>query len=501
MAELYGSHFEYAGILSRKYGLIFCTAGTSRYTQISGKIEGVTIYHRAAKATHLVGNDYSNSPVSFSVDIVTDDDSVISKEDRKEIERWLFNRGSYHKLYIDIADDRYGETYELVNGEQKRLYLNCRFLNARRLEYNGGTVGYNATLEADSGYWWQDPVSTEIVMPTDSNEVKAVVRVDSDIDDYIYPAVKVVMNSDGIGGKVEICNITDDKTRVSEIIELPAGSTVEMNGEMNYICGGVGDVSFNNMEVYNKLDEMMRLMERVNVILDGNVNYASTMVLFEDCVKNGAIGMTGYAEAETQPASQEDIEAGVFYTISEDTVTVYSVTTKIFKYVRTTTYTEGTTYYVNVSDGSTHTVFITRYSDPCDITSTEKDDSEVIAYINGLSENGTTQGVISSDYRSGGILIHTEDGRPDTIYWYDFLTNLYGMIAAVFDTMVAVSKMTSIGMSKYGDLYETIKMLMERSNTRIFPRLLDGENEIVIKSSSVAGVKSITFEFQNRRML
>lgn len=237
MADIYGSHFEYGGVSSRLYDLIIVNADTSRVTQLSGEKESVTIFSRIANKRYLIDDDYSSSPITFDIEIMTDSDRCLEHAERRQIEKWLFNKRSYRKLYMDIADDERGETYEYVNGEQKRNYLNCRLVNPEKLEGNGGVVGYKATLEADSNMFWQDPIGQEFAVYNSSESASSNVTltVDTDLEEYIYPKVTIQMGSSG--GNVIIANNNDDSTRQTKFVGLGALATVVMNGELNYVSG------------------------------------------------------------------------------------------------------------------------------------------------------------------------------------------------------------------------------------------------------------------------
>lgn len=234
MADMYGSHFEYAGVLSRLHGLVIVNVGTSRFTRLSGEIKGNTIFNKNSKQQLLTGNDYSSFPVSFDVDIITDNEKGIPLHERRVIEKWLFNRREYKKLYIDngVWDDPYSEAHELVDGVEKRLYLNCRFLNPEKLEYNGGIVGYKATLEADSGLWWQDEIEKTFFRTTDGTW-RMTVNVDTDLDDYTYPKVNIRTGSKG--GEITIVNTSDDATRKTKFKDIPPNYEFSINGAYNYV--------------------------------------------------------------------------------------------------------------------------------------------------------------------------------------------------------------------------------------------------------------------------
>lgn len=237
MADMYGSHFEYGGISSRQYSLIIANVETSRQTVLGGAKTGVTIFSRSAKKRYLIDDDYSESPLSFEVEIVTDSGRCLELVERRQIEKWLFNHRDYRKLYMDIADDERGETYEYVDGKRLRNYLNCRLINPQKMEYNGGIVGYRVTLEADSNMYWQDATIKEYAVNNGAADVSTIVtvNVDTDLDEYVYPKVTITMGSSG--GDITIVNNTDDNTRLTKFVGVGAFASVVMKGELNYVSG------------------------------------------------------------------------------------------------------------------------------------------------------------------------------------------------------------------------------------------------------------------------
>lgn len=265
MADIYGSHFEFAGISSREYSLIIANVETTRVTQLAGTISGNTIFSRKDKKLYLTDDDYADSPLSFEVDIVTDNGRCLEPGERRHIYKWLFNRRDYRKMYLDIADDCLGETYEFVDGVMKRNYMNCRLINPEKIEYNGGIVGYKATLETDSGMFWQDPIKKEYNVGNSSATAisNITVNVDTDMDDYIYP--KVTFKMGGVGGRVLITNNHDDSTRITEFDEISPDASVTMKGDLNYI----------SEQYYEKFcrKNFIRLLDGINIFtIIGNVD-------------------------------------------------------------------------------------------------------------------------------------------------------------------------------------------------------------------------------------
>lgn len=237
MADIYGSHFEYGGVSSRLYSLIIVNANTSRMVQLSGAKESVTIFSKIANKRFLVDDDYSSSPISFDVEIITDSDRCLEPVERRQIEKWLFNKRTYRKLYMDIADDEFGETYEYINGQRKRNYLNCRFVNPEKLEGNGGIIGYKVTLEADSNMFWQDAITQTFTVYNGSATASSniTIHIDTDMDEYLYPKVTIQMGSSG--GDFTIYNNTDDSTRMTRFTGIGAFASIVMKGELNYVSG------------------------------------------------------------------------------------------------------------------------------------------------------------------------------------------------------------------------------------------------------------------------
>lgn len=233
--DLSGSYFEYNGTTSRKYGLIFANFNTRSYTLLNGEIKSNTIFNKANKRSYFIGESFEDSPIQFEAEIITDDDRVINVFERREIERWLFRRPDYCKLYSDMDCDTYGEAFELVNGVQKRLYLNARLINPEKIEGGNGLVGYKFTVECDSCMAWQEPVVCEYDLVSDPATTISL-DIDTDINDYTYP--KVTIKTGSTGGDIQIINFTDNIERATSFVDLSPNITFTMRGDgINYISG------------------------------------------------------------------------------------------------------------------------------------------------------------------------------------------------------------------------------------------------------------------------
>lgn len=251
--ELYGSHFEYAGVNSRRYGLVIATVDTSRFTSVMGDAETVSIYNRRNHRRYYIEDDLSDSAVSFDTEITSD--RPLTLQEQREVEKWLFLRKGYFPLFFDVKDDCQGTTYDLVYGEPLRYYLNCRFLEPKKMEYNGGIVGYEVTLECDSPVAWQEPKTRRFSLSSTSTDIQ--LEIDTDMDEYVYPKVSMQLGSSG--GDISIVNLSDDPNRATSFEGLDGSMTLKMDGNTNYIS---------DTESYKKFKEkhFIRLRDGLNRI-------------------------------------------------------------------------------------------------------------------------------------------------------------------------------------------------------------------------------------------
>lgn len=257
--ELSGSYFIYNGVTSRKYGLMFAHASTDRETALSGESESNTIYSKDGRRRFFIGDSYENSAMEFDIEVITDDEHALDVATRREIEKWLFYQPDYRKLYIDAPCDNFKETYDIINGEQKQLYLNCRFVNPEKLESGSGTVGYKFTVECDSGMAWQDPVTYTYSFNSSGSSFNTVIAVGVDTDsvDYVYPKVTILMGN--VGGDITITNLDDDPVRATTFVELTQNTTFTMHGNgINYVSGD-NYMKFSNRNFVRLLDGENRI--------------------------------------------------------------------------------------------------------------------------------------------------------------------------------------------------------------------------------------------------
>ena len=232
-------HFEYAGKSSREYGLIMANVETSRYTSVSGKVQTVKSYSKLGKKNYYIGTSTADAPMVFDAEVVSE--TPLDLATQRIVEKWLFHKNGYKQFFVDMFDDYDCESYELIDGQPKRTYLNCRFINPEKLEYNGGIVGYKFTVECDSHLAWQEPITvTYEVNSTDDAGVYIDIFVDTDSNDFVYPEV-VVTTRTGCAG-FQIVNESDDPSRITAFVGDIPNTVIRMIPSVGFVTDGCYDL-------------------------------------------------------------------------------------------------------------------------------------------------------------------------------------------------------------------------------------------------------------------
>lgn len=218
MFDFYGCYFEYDGFNSMDYDLIFANVDTSRIISLESEREVNVVKSRKNYTDYMTQVPYNDSIIQFDAEILKSDGTVIAETDVPLIEKILFSRSKFGRL----------KQFEF--NEKRPVYINCIFVNPERIEVVGGVVGFKFTVITDSIMAWEEE-HTQVV--TDLSINTFIVKVVSDMPDYIYPIVTITTGSEG--GNLTIYNNTDSATRFTSFSNLPAATTFTMNGELKHI--------------------------------------------------------------------------------------------------------------------------------------------------------------------------------------------------------------------------------------------------------------------------
>lgn len=207
--DFYGSHFEYRGTNSEIFDLVFASLETERYEDKMVGVSTVSMYNKKTRRSYIIDSDYSGSCITFDAEIVTCSGRPLTRRERLDVCKWLFNKHDYGRLYFNLFEDEEvllteqdedpGDmTDEYSMDSQRRMYMNCRFLNQKEIYGNNGIIGYRATVETDSPYLWQDEVCRTFRMT--GSYLDAKINLNTDADSFIYPRVEVITSDLETGG-------------------------------------------------------------------------------------------------------------------------------------------------------------------------------------------------------------------------------------------------------------------------------------------------------------
>lgn len=155
-------------------------------------------------------------------------------------------------MYIDHEDDKEAE---LIDSTIKRQYLECVFCNPQKIEYAEGTVGWRCTCMCSSTMAIQEEVS-KIITNFDSD---IRIYVDSDIQDYVYPKMKISFDV-GDTPTIAIANKTDNNREMQ--VRDATSSPIYVDCEMGTITNDSG------ISYYSKIvdQRFLRLLPGENVL-------------------------------------------------------------------------------------------------------------------------------------------------------------------------------------------------------------------------------------------
>lgn len=236
----WGSSFQFDGIPSDMYNLYISSPDDGEVAVPSANVELFTesIYQRPK--VYLYG--VQQTPVlEFPIKIFTPGE--IDNGVSQIIQRWLFGRMQYKKLYI-------------MQNDMTDVYFNC-IINQPEVIKNGNIItGFNANVVCDSPFAWEYQKSTT---GTYTDAVVSTVQKFINLSDntgYLYPTLQITMNI--LGGDIYITNL-NDSDRVFSFTGLSANEVLTVNNEYNTIVSSTG---LSRIATFNK--KWMRFVPGLN---------------------------------------------------------------------------------------------------------------------------------------------------------------------------------------------------------------------------------------------
>lgn len=155
--------------------------------------------------------------LEFDISLVSK--KPITRERRSVIYKWLVNRNEYKKLQI-------------VQDDLNTIYFNTVFTEAKDIFHGNDMYGITVTAVCDSPYAYEEPVTY-----TAAELSSAVIYNDSDIDDYIYPVIKITMGSSG--GDISVIN-GNESGRAFTFTGLSGGEVITVDNRLKTITSSSG---------------------------------------------------------------------------------------------------------------------------------------------------------------------------------------------------------------------------------------------------------------------
>jgi hypothetical protein len=211
--------FIYDGIPSDKYGIIIANidqTSTTETTETWSPRTGI-----ASQSNRRVFWGYEPpEPLSFQLTIASQ--TPIETYQRRAINKWLIGRRGFKKLII-------------IQPDLSEVSYNCIFTEARVVYLAGFAYAMQLTVLCDSIY--QQGKDTYKAFYVYNVETDINIMNNSDIDDYVYPDIKIKMGASG--GGIAIINNTDNE-RKFEITNLAGDEVIELSGEYRTITSSIG---------------------------------------------------------------------------------------------------------------------------------------------------------------------------------------------------------------------------------------------------------------------
>ena len=254
---LFVNNFEYNGVMSTQYGLFFGHVNTERLKQICGNLEYNQVFYPSLNRQEIHGINKDEFPLSFDLEIISAE--PISHWLEKEIKKWLFNSPTYKKLYASRFKDK---TVEMINGKEKRNYVECIFTNPEAMFYADGLHGWKCTCVLSSGWAFQDEIEIKYSFDVPTVETEITIPVDSNNNDYIYPSFTMVADNSSAQMNIKLKNKSDNN-RIMEVDGVPSETVISVLSDIGTIKDNTGQ----SLYTFLKDQKFLRLVNGDNVIL------------------------------------------------------------------------------------------------------------------------------------------------------------------------------------------------------------------------------------------
>lgn len=241
------SDFQYGKFTSSQWELVIGSVGSSNVENINtyGDIEVFTDKTILGIEPYFYGTKLSEH-LEFPMTIVNRNGGFYTSSQEQIIQGYLFNKKTPELLTISDWD-------KLDAG-----YM-CLFTAPQKIKINNLVIGWTFNVKVMSQYSITS-LKTEVINCT-TDVTNYNYWNHSDINDYIYPDLKIQLASDVSFIRIEN---SDDQNRVFQLTGLRNGEEIYVNNKLKYFTTKSGDKILNkfNYNFFRVVDNLNRL--RIN---------------------------------------------------------------------------------------------------------------------------------------------------------------------------------------------------------------------------------------------
>ncbi len=263
----FAKSFQYNGIPSENFGL-YITSGLSGSPDTSSpmgsdvKLYTEQLYRRPTVFLYGVQQTPQLSiPISFT------SEGELTAADAQIAGHYLFGQQTFKKLQV-------------IQEDMIDIYINCFFTKPEILRSGNIIMGFNATLVADSPWWFTYPRNFIKNYTGDVTTNTFIFNNTTDNNFYTYPTL--ILTTSNVGNSDMIIINQSDNNRTSILTNLDANEIITLNNDLQIIESSFLD---NHLQYFNK--NWFRLVQGVNQINIQASNIAQFKMVYQFARKIG----------------------------------------------------------------------------------------------------------------------------------------------------------------------------------------------------------------------
>lgn len=227
MAGFNAYSFIYDGVPCDKYGLLISDLDGNGIKESSDFNSAIRTINPPNSFEHIFLGYDSKEVLSFEITLVSERE--VDAYTRGKISKWLVGRNGYKKLQV-------------VQQDLSSVIYYCIFTSMKTTYISGYAHAFTLTGQTNSPYQFE---KNKEISETVSGSKEITIINNSDIEDYIYPDIRITTST---SGDIEIINLSDD-SRSFKITGLSNNEIVTISGKTQTV---VSSTELNRLGNFNK---------------------------------------------------------------------------------------------------------------------------------------------------------------------------------------------------------------------------------------------------------